>query len=197
MLNPKERVSKGGERLQVCVHCGAGRKEGGVRGPRLLRTKSCAPALFPRPGQSWRVPGSPPPSRHAQRRVEQTRRGVRLFSPAGGGVPARGAVRGSLTWRAIPDSASVPGFRHGRGRSLPAHSLRRDPRWRRRRLRPRSAQEETGPGAQAVEEGRAWGVTSQERGTSLRGPPGAGANYTSQKAPRRRPEEGRGEGGAR
>ena len=98
MLNPKERVSKGGERLQECVHCGAWRREGGVRGPRLLRTKSCAPALPPRPAKVGGSQARPrPPGTHSAARSR----------PAAASVCSRRLAAGSRL--AAPSALALPG----------------------------------------------------------------------------------------
>lgn len=159
---------------------------------------------LPPPAMHSRIPKLPGPGpspspacevRTSPRAGDPRRRpSVHLSSAARGGIPVR------LTWRAIPGSASAPGFRRGPGHRLPARRLPGDPQRRRRRLR--LAQKETQPGARTAEQGRRWAsgpaqrLASQDRESSLRGASGAGANYTSRKAPRRWPGEGRGEDGA-
>lgn len=179
MLNPKDRVPKGGEISCTCILQARSRE----RSPKvwtsheILRTGPAQPRTTR--FQSWQVPGSflapggravprkADRPRHASARPPRLKARSRLALP---GAPSR-------TQPPLPASGAVRGAR-SRVRDLP-----RDPQ---RRRRQRSAREEAGPGRQrARPASQEWSCFRPEN-PGLGGPWCAGANYTSQEEPRRR-----------
>lgn len=187
MLNPKDRAPKGEEISFTCILQARSRE----RSPKvwtshkILRTGPAQPRTAR--SQSSQVPGFflAPGGRAVPREANRPRRAcVRPPRPTAG------------SWLALPGAPSRtqpprPASGAVRVARFPARDLPRDPQ---RRRRQRSAREEAGPEARGAEKGREWARPASQKEWSCFRPetPGlggrwcAGANYTSQEAPRPR-----------